>query len=176
MRTTVLFAAVVLFVTMLSARAGRLDIAIVQFSDERDQASIEASLGKVDLMKVVNSDRMETGVSGLRGGDVLFVQSVPATSGMSFSNSTRLGIQRADVEGALSGSNVSVRVTIFQGVKVGLRKFRSTEYTGAGSVAGGGARLISYSQSTNKSQTMVKDRSTTITYKLTTIMIAQYQP
>jgi hypothetical protein len=177
MRTSVLFAAVVsLLAASLSVHAGQLNIAILTFADERDQASVEEALDKIDLMKITDSDRTETSVRGLRGGNVVFVQSLPASIGTSFASSTRLDNMRADVSGSLGGSGVSVKVMILEGVKVGLRKHREWTYEGRGSLAGGGARLISFRQSTGTSMTMVKDRQKTITYSTTTVMLAQYIP
>jgi hypothetical protein len=177
MRTLVLLAAVVSFLAApLTAQAGRLDIFILQFVDERDQASIEEALGKVDMLKVTNSDRTETSVKGLRGGNVIFVQSLPISTGQNFASSTRLDNRRADVSGTLSGSSVSVRVTLMEGVKVGLRKYKEFVYEGAGAIGGGVPHLISINRSTNKTMEMVKDRQRTITYDSTTIIIAQYTP
>lgn len=177
MRTSVLLAAVVsLLTTSLTAHAGRLDVFILQFTDDREQALIEEALPKVEMLKVTNSDRTETSVKGLRGGNVVFVQSLPISAGQNFASSTRLDNRRADVSGSLSGSSVSVKVTLMEGVKVGLRKFKEFTYEGAGAVGGGVPHLISIQRSTNTSMTMVKDRQKTITYDSTTIMIAQYTP
>jgi hypothetical protein len=177
MRTSVLLAAVVsLFAASWTAQAGRLDIAILQFVDDRDQASVEAALGEVNLLKVTDSDRTETNVRGLRGGNVIFVQSLPISAGQSFSSSTRLDNRRADVSATLSGTSLSVRVLLMEGVKVGLRKYRETIFEGAGPVGGGRPHLLSFQHSTNKSMTLVKDRQKTITYDLTTIVIGQYTP
>jgi len=178
MRTFALLAVVVVSLLSLShtAQAGRLDIFILQFIDDRDQASIEEALGKVDMLKVTNSDRTETSVKGLRGGNVIFVQSLPISAGQSFSSSTRLDIRRADVSGTLGGSSVSVRVTLMEGVKVGLRKYKEYVYEGAGAIGGGVPHLISIQRSSNKTMEMIKDRQRTITYDSTTIMVAQYTP
>lgn len=177
MRTLVLLAAVVSFLSApLTAHAGRLDIFILQFIDDRDQASIEEALGKVDMLKVTNSDRTETSVRGLRGGNVIFVQSLPISAGQSFSSSTRLDNRRADVSGSLSGSNVVIRVLLMEGVDVGLRKYKEFSYEGSGAIGGGVPHLIAIRHSSNKTMEMVKDRQRTITYDSTTIMVAQYTP
>lgn len=177
MRTPVLFASVAaLFVASLAARAGRLDVAVLQFSDARDPAAMSEALRQVDLRKVTDSDRTETSVPGLRGGNVIFVQSLPVPAGGQFASSTRLTNQRADVSGSLAGSNLTVRISILEGVKVGLRKFRESVYEGTGSIAGGEAQLIGIKQSKNKSQTVIKNRSQTITYEFTSIIVAQYTP
>ncbi len=176
MRTTVLFAAVAsLFAAALSAKAGRLDLAILQFADARDPGEIAAALQKVDFLKVTDSDRTETSVGGLRGGDVVFVQSIAVGNG-AFGSSTRLGNQRADVSGSLNGSNLSVRITILQGVKVGLRKYRELNYEGSGALASGQAQVIGIRTSKNKTQTVVKNRSQLISYETLSVVVAKYTP
>lgn len=170
-----LAAAVSLLAATLSAKAGRLDIAILQFADARDPGQIAAALQQVDLLKVTDSDRTETSVPGLRGGDVIFVQSLGVGNG-AFGSSTRLGNQRADVSGALNGSNLSVKITILQGVKVGIRKYRELNYEGSGVMAGGQAQIIGMRKSKNKSQTVIKNRSQLITYESTSVIVAKYTP
>jgi hypothetical protein len=107
---------------------------------------------------------------------VVFTQTLGVAAGGKFANSTRLGNQRADVSGSLNGSNLSVEITILEGVKVGLRKFRQNSYAGAGSVAGGVPRLIAVRQSKGKTQTAIKGRATIQEYNYTTIIVARYVP
>jgi hypothetical protein len=148
----------------------------MQFADKREPADIVAGLGKVDLVKITDSDRTETNVTGLRGGWVVFAQSLGITPGGSFASSTRLTNQRADVAGSLNGSNLSVKISILEGVKVGLRKFTENSYEGSGSVAGGVPQLISIRQTKNKTQTSIKGRTTITHMNFTTIIAARYTP
>jgi len=174
MRTHVLSAALAaLFLAPLAAQAGRLDIAVIQFTDKRDPAIIAEGLRSVDLAKVTDSDRTETNVAGLRAGWVVFSQSMAVSPGNSFSTSTRLTNQRADVTGSLNGSKLSVQITILEGVKIGLRKYRQSSYSGSGSVAGGGPQLISVTRSTGKT---ANSRGRISSYDFTTIIAASYTP
>lgn len=177
MRTSVLLATFAcLLASPLSAYAGRLDIAILQFKDKRDTAAMADALHTVDLMKISDSDRTETTVPALRGGDVVFTQSIGVGSGGKFANSTRLTNQRADVSGSLNGSTLSVQITILEGVKVGLRKYRQNTYSGSASVAGGVPQLISVRQVSGKTQTAIKGRAQIISYDYTSIIAACYTP
>jgi hypothetical protein len=177
MRPTILFAAVLsLLVAPLTAQAGRLDIAVMQFTDKRDPEAMAAALREIDLVKITDSDRTETSVPALRGGWVVFTQSIGVNPGGQFASSTRLTNQRADVSGSLNGSNLSVKISILEGVKVGLRKYTENTYEGSGSVAGGVPQLVGIRQTKNKTQTAIKGR-TTITYmNFTTIIAARYVP
>jgi hypothetical protein len=170
-----LAAALSLVLAPFTAQAGRLDLAVMQFSDARDAAAMDQAVKEVDLMKVTDSDRTETIVPAIRGGWVLFTQSIGVGSG-AFANSTRLGNQRADVSGTLNGSNLSVRISILEGVKVGLRKHRENVYEANGSVAGGVPQIVGIRQSTGKTQTAIKGRATITSYNYTTIIVARYQP
>jgi hypothetical protein len=173
MRTTVLFTALAsLFLAPMAAHAGRLDIAVIQFTDKRDPAIIADGLRGVDLAKITDSDRTETKVAGLQSGWVVFSQSM-SLSGGSFATSTRLTNQRADVTGSLSGSKLSVQITILEGVKIGLRKYRQSSYAGSGSVAGGVPQLISVTRSTGKT---ANSRGHISSYDFTTIIAASYMP
>jgi hypothetical protein len=174
MRTSVLFAALAtLFFAPLAAQAGRLDIAVIQFTDKRDTAMIAEALRSVDLPKITDSDRTETKVKGLSAGWVIFTQSLNVSPGGKFASSTRLTNQRADVSGSLHGSDLSVQVTILEGVKIGLRKYRQNSYAGSGSVAGGVPQLIAVNRSTGKT---ANSRGRVSSFDFTTIIAAVYTP
>ena len=157
----------------LSVFAGRLDIAVIQFNDKREEAEIAAALRGVDLAKITDSDRTESMVPGLRSGWVTFAQSLTVTPGSKFSSSTRLASQRADISGVLSGSKVSVQITILEGVKVGLRKYRQSSYAGSGSVAGGVPQLLSFTRRSGKT---ANSYGRILTYDYSTIVAACYTP
>lgn len=177
MRKPVLFvAAISLIFASLSARAGQLTIAVMQFSDDREPSVISQSLASVDLAAITDSDRTETNETGVRGGWVIFAQTLNVNPGGSFASSTRLGNQRADVSGSLNGSNLNVRITILEGVKVGLRKHRENTYEAAGSVAGGVPQLVGLRQSKGKTQTAIKGRSKIELVNFTTVIAAKYTP
>ncbi len=177
MRTPVLFAAALsLFLSSAALRAGQLEIAVMQFSDARDPSAVSAALNGVDLAGITDSDRTETSVPALRGGWVVFTQTVGVNPGGSFGSITRLGNQSANVSGALNGTNLSVKITILEGVKVGLRKHRENTYEATGSVAGGVPQLIGVRQSKGKTQTAIKGRSSIVYVSFTTIVAAKYTP
>lgn len=176
MRLTVLFAALAtLLLTSLPAQAGRLDLVVLQFSDARDLDAVSAALREVDLLKISDSDRTETSVPALRGGWVVFTQSI-GIGGGAFGNSTRLSNERADVSGSLNGTNLSVQITILEGVKVGLRQYTERTYQGSGSVAGGYPQIVGVRQSKGKTQEAIKGRSKIVETNFTTLVIARYRP
>ncbi|MDD5198318.1 MAG: hypothetical protein PHC88_00815 [Terrimicrobiaceae bacterium] len=175
MRIPLLLAAVS-FLTPLAAHAGRLDIAVMQFTDPRDPTAMAQALNGVDLAQITDSDRTETNVPALRGGYVVFTQTLAVSPGGKFASTTRLTNQRADVSGSLNGSRLSVSIRILEGVKIGLRKFRESLYTGSASVAGGVPQLISVAQRIGKTQTAIKGRATIVSYNYTTIIAARYTP
>lgn len=174
MRISAALAAV--FLITLNAHAGRLDLFVLQFPDARDVNEVSAALEGADLVKITNSDNTETKIPALRGGSVVFVQSIGVSGNGKFGNSTRLSDERADVSGSLSGSNLSVEIAIEEGVNIGLRKFRRSVYAGSGSVAGGVPRIISVKQGKGRSQIAIKGDAKLTTYGYTTMLIAQYTP
>lgn len=175
MRTLLSAVAVALFASS-SVLAGRLDIAVLQFSDARDPDAVAAALQQVNLLEITNSDRTETNVPALRGGNVVFVQSLGVPGNGLFANSTRLSNQRADVSGSLKSGVLSVEITIEEGVDVGLRKFTRRSYSGSGSVANRGVQLLSVKQSKGRTQTAIKGQAKLTSYDFTTIVVGQYTP
>ena len=177
MRTSVLLAAIAcLAAAPFTAHAGRLDIAVLQFTDKRDTSAMAEALRSVDLLQISDSDRTETKAPALRGGYVVFTQSIGVSSGGKFASSTRLSNQRADVSGFLNGTNLAVQIIVLEGVKVGLRKYRQSTYSGSGSVSGAVPQLIAVQQSSGKTQTAIKGRAKIISYDFTTIVAACYTP
>jgi hypothetical protein len=171
MRTSFL-CTLALFLLASSALAGRLDLAVIEFSGPRDPDALAAALRTCDLSKVTDSDRTETKDSALQAGWVIFTQSF-GISGGRFANSTRLANQRADVSGSLEGSHLSVEVTTLEGVKIGLRKYRETHYAGDGSVAGGVPRILSIKQIKSKT---ANSYGQVLTKEFTSVLVARYTP
>lgn len=162
-------------VTSTLAHAGQLNLAVLQFTDARDPSEITSALAQVDLLKVTNSDRVETNVAGLRGGYVVFAQSIGVPSSGNFGNSTRIGNQRADVSGSLGGGRVNVEIAIEEGVKVGLRKFTRSVYSGSGEISRV-PQIISIKQSKGRSQIAIKGDAKLTSYNFTSVLVAQYLP
>lgn len=156
--------------------AGRVDLAVLQFSDARDPDAIAAALQEVDLLQITNSDRTETNIPALRGGNVVFVQSLGVSGNGPFANSTRLSNQRADVSGSLNSGKLNVEITIEEGVDVGLRKFTRRSYSGSGLVSSKGAKLLSFKQSKGRTQTAIKGQAKLTSYDFMTLVVAQYTP
>jgi len=174
MRTSVLFAAFSLLLFLpLTAHAGRLEIAVIQFKDKREPEMVAEALRQVDLAKITDSDRTETKEKWLTSGWVVFAQSLNVSPGGNFASSTRLTNQRADVSGSLNGSQLSVEITILEGVKIGLRKYTQRSYAGSGSVAGGVPQLISMARGSGKTANSFGKVSS---YDFSTIIAASYTP
>jgi len=158
------------------ASAGRLDIAVIQFPEQKTPEQLDAALAHVRLFEISDSNRTMTKEDALKGGYVLFAQSVPAAPGSTFNTSTRIRDDRADVEGQLAAGSVSVTVTMRSGVKAGLRRFEKFVYTGSGSLPAGAPRVLSIRQVTGKSPNLVKGQGRVEVYNYTTAVIAQYTP
>ena len=116
--------------TVATLVAGRLDVAIIQFPEEKAPAELESALAKVNLSEMTNADRTRTTQPYLKGGYVLFAQRLPASPGSSFSTATRLKNASAEVEGQLGAGSVSVSISLMEGVKAGLRTFQKKVYSG----------------------------------------------
>lgn len=155
--------------------AGRLDIAVIQFGSERTPEELAAALSRSNLSEITNSDRTITSENELKAGNVLFAQSFVASPGARFATSTRLGNQRADVEGQLGSGRVSVNIDIIEGVKLGLRNYATSNYNGSGPVSAA-PQIISMKQTRIKGPQVEKGQTKMRTLYLTTILVAQYQP
>jgi hypothetical protein len=161
-----------LFLLATSAFAGRLELAIIEFSGPRDPDKLAEALSTADLAKMTDSDRTETKVPVLQAGWVTFTQSF-FISGGRFANSTRLSNHRADVSGSLDGTHLSVEITTLEGVKIGLRKYRESRYAGDGSVAGGVPRILAIKQVKSKT---ANSYGQVISKEFTSVLVARYTP
>jgi hypothetical protein len=154
--------------------AGRLDLAVVQFPEEKGPAEHEQALGSVKLFELTNSDRTRSNQAYLKGGTVLFAQRLSALSGSQFSTSTRLKNSSADVEGSLGRGTISISISLMEGVKVGLRTFEKKVYTGSGSLSSGPPRVLGVRQFKGRFPSVVKGQTKMESYFLTTVVLAQY--
>ena len=162
--------------TVATLVAGRLDVAIIQFPEEKASAELENALAKVNLSEMTNADRTRTSQPYLKGGYVLFAQRLPASPGSSFWAATRLKNASAEVEGHLGAGSVSVSVSLMEGVKAGLRTFQKNVYTGSGALPQGSPRLLGIRQIRGRFPSIVKGQSKIESYHLTTVVVAQYTP
>jgi hypothetical protein len=173
---TILFRLLVAFSTVASLVAGRLDVAIIQFSEEKTAAELESALAKVNLFEITNADRTRTTERYLKGGTVLFAQRFPVTSGSNFQTTTRLKNESADVEGRLEAGRVAVSISLTEGIKAGLRSFQKKVYVGSGPLPSGPPKLLSVRQSSGRLPSITKGQTKMKTYHLTTVVVAQYLP
>jgi hypothetical protein len=156
--------------------AGRLDIAVIQFPEEKTPEELDAALARVNLFEMTNSNRTMTREPYLKGGYVLFAQSLSVSPGATFGSSTRIKDERAEVQGSYTGGTLSVTIDISEGVKAGLRSFQNKVYSGSGSLPAGAPAVISLRRIKGKSTQVVKGQSRLEQYQLSTAIIAQYTP
>jgi hypothetical protein len=156
--------------------AGRLDLAVIQFPEEKAPAELEKALANVNLFEMTNADRTRTTHPYLKGGYVLFAQRLPAAPGTSFSTSTRLKNASADVDGHLRTDSISLSISLMEGVKAGLRTFQKKVYTGSGPLPPGSPHLLGVRQVRGRSTNVVKGQTKMEGYFRTTIVAAHYAP
>ncbi|MFY8268107.1 MAG: hypothetical protein ACOVLK_01805 [Terrimicrobiaceae bacterium] len=147
-------AAILLAFQTLAACAAQIDLAVIQFPEPKTAVELAAALQGVSLAEITNSNRTMTGVPSLKGGTVLFAQSIPATPRLE--SATRLGDTRADVQGTLKNNALHVEIKLSEGVKAGLRRFASRTFSGSASLASGKAQVVSLRTLVSKTQTSVK--------------------
>lgn len=155
--------------------AGELHLAVVQYASDKDPALLAEGFASVDLFEATNGDSVLKGDDYIRGGSVVFAQSVPASPGSRLTTSTRIGVDRAEVQTALNGTNLSATISIFTGVQQALRSFTERTYRGEGNVAGGRPVLINVQRSSGKTANNIKGRMTIKEVGYTTAIVAQYR-
>lgn len=153
---------------------GRLDVAVVQFPEEKSLAELEQALDKVDLFEMTNADRTRATHPYLKGGSVLFAQRLFASPESGFATLTRLKNASADVEGRLGAGKISVSISLMEGIRAGLRSFQKKVYTGSGPLPTGSPRVLGVRQVRGRSANVVKGQTRMDTYFLTTVVLAQY--
>lgn len=164
----------VVVVSPQTASAGRLDIAVIQYGDARDANEQATAFAGEDLFKITDSDSVESSNAAIRGGKVVFAQSIVNSPGSSFAYSTRIGGSRADVSGSLASSNVQVEITVQEGVNIGLRKFRSNSYSASGAISAGQASIIGIQASRGKTASAIKGKQQVVNTNFSTLIVAQY--
>jgi hypothetical protein len=162
--------------TVVTLVAGRLDIAIIQFPEEKAPAELENALAKVSISEMTSADRTRTTQPYLKGGYVLFAQRLQASPGSSFWTATRLKNASAEVQGHLEAGSVSVSISLVEGVKAGLRTFQKKVYTGSGPLPPGSPRLLGVRQIHGRFPSTVKGQTRMQSYHQTTVVVAQYAP
>ena len=160
--------------SLATVTAGQLDVAVVQFPEEKTPAELENALAKMDLFEMTNADRTRTAHSYLKGGHVLFAQRLFALPGSQFSTSTRLKNSSADVEVNLGAGTISVAISLMEGVKAGLRSFQKKVYTGSGPLPPGSPHVLGVRQLKGRFPNVVKGQTKMESYFLTTVVLGQY--
>ncbi len=156
--------------------AGRLDVAVIQFPEEKTPAELQSAFNTINLFEIANADRTRTANAYLQGGYVLFAQRLPAAPGSSFSTSTRLKNLSAEVAGRLDRDSIALSISLMEGIKTGLRTFQKKVYAGSGPLSAGSPRVLGIRQVRGRSANVVKGETRMQSYFLTTIVVAQYGP
>lgn len=162
--------------TFSNLTAGHLDVAVIQFPEEKTPEQLNAALAGLNLAEMTNSNRTMTRESYLKGGYVLFTQSLPVNRGTGFQSSTRIKDARADIEGWLGGGDLDVTISLMEGVQAGLRSFQKSTYRGRGPLATGTPRVLSIKQTKGRAPSVVKGKTSIDRYVLTTVVVAQFTP
>lgn len=163
-------------VSLSTTLAGRLDVAVVQFPENKSVEEIEAAFSAETLFDVTNSNRTMSSEKDLKGGYVVFAQSLPLNRGGSFGSSTRINNERADVQGRLGSDSAEVSVELVEGVKAGLRSYQNRVYSGSAPLPNGVVRVLSMRQIKGKAPYVVKGQAKMEVYGLTIVLLAQYTP
>jgi hypothetical protein len=155
----------------LAANASQLDLAVVQFPEVKTVGELDAALAKVNLAGITNSNRTMTTESYLKGGYVIFSQSLPFAD--RFASSTRLSNSRADVEGRISGGNITVKITLSEGVAAGLRRYSSRTYEANASLVPGQPRILGLRQVSGKTTLAIRGQATSSETNFCSVIIGQ---
>lgn len=162
--------------SLATLTAGRLDVAVVQFPEEKSPEELNAALAGESLFEMTNSNRTMTKVSYLKGGYVLFAQSLTVAPGSAFASVTRIKDERADVQGRYAGGSLTLSIELMEGVKAGLRSFQNKIYSGSASLPAGAPSVLSIRRIRGKAPSVIKGQTKVVKYDLTTAIIAQYTP
>jgi hypothetical protein len=161
--------------SLVTLLAGQLDLAVIQFPEQKNLAELQSAFATVNLFEMTNADRTRTSNTYLKGGNVLFAQRFLAAPGSSFSTSTRLKNVGAQVTGRLDHDSIALTVSLVEGIRAGLRTFQKTVYSGSGPLSAA-PRVLGFRQVRGRSPHVVKDQTRMQSFSLTTIVVAQYAP
>jgi len=163
-----------LFLSSASMFAGQLDVAIIQFPEIKTAEELNAALAGVSLAEITNSDRTMTGESYLKGGYVIFAQSLPVSVGQRFASGTRLKNSRADVSGSLGASDLSLSISLSEGVEAGLRRFSRRTYEASAPLSAGQPQVLRLQQVSGKTQSTIKGQATVKDVNFCSVIVAQF--
>jgi len=172
-----IFAAAVLgLFAVTSLQAGRLDLAVIQYGGHLGPEDLAPGFAKVQLMDITDSDRTVTKEEAVKGGWVLFAQSLTMSRGNTVVVSTRLRNDRADTVAKLGASDVSISVSLIQGVKLGLRNFVKKVYSGTAPLPNNVTTVLGIRQFRVRGPKVIKEKAEMTTTDYTTVVVAQYVP
>jgi len=150
-------AALVFLLQTLSALSAQLDVALVQFPEVKTTEELNTALEGVILSDMTNSNRLISQNANLKGGVVVFAQSLSPTS--SFETSTRLETSRVDLTGMLENNSLKVEIRLSEGVEGGLHRFVSRTFSGSAPFSAGTARVLSLRTIKGKTNSVSKGKS-----------------
>jgi hypothetical protein len=178
MKKTFLFAlllAAALLVRPATVIAGTLDLAIIQLNGLAEIEEINDALRGENLASAAFGDRFQVKNARLRGTPVLFSQTLGVTPGRPFGSSTRIGGQRAEVEGKLGSNDLQARIVLSEGMEANLRRFSQSVYQGNGPLVPGAPRVLGLRQVDLRQPSTVKGRAKMTTTQLSVVLLYQYR-
>ena len=162
--------------SLVTLLAGQLDIAVIQFPEQKNPTELQSAFATVDLFELTDADRTRSSNAYLKCGYVLFAQRLRAVPGASFSTATRLKNSSASVTGRLDHATTALSISLVEGIKAGLRAFGKKVYTGSGPLPPGAPHVLGVRQVRGRSSSVVKEQTRIQSYFLTTVVVAQYAP
>jgi len=166
---------VALLFSTLGVTGGTLDLAIIQFNGLAEVEEINEGLKGETLAKAAFGDRFQVKNSRLRGIPVLFAQTLGVNPGSAFGSSTRIGGQRAEVEGRLGATDLQASIALSEGMEANLRRFSRSVYKGSGPLVAGQPRVLGLRQVDLRSPSTTKGRAKMTTTQLTVALLYQYR-
>jgi hypothetical protein len=167
------FAAVL--ITSTATFAATLDLAIIQLNGLAEVEELNAALQGENLAKATVGDRFQVKDSRLKGVPVLFAQTLGVNPGSAFSSSTRIGGQRAEVEGRIGANELQATIALSEGMEAHLRRFSRSVYQGKGPLVAGPPRVLGLRQVDLRQPSTTKGRAKMTTTQLTIVLIYQYK-
>ena len=164
------------FFTSGALVAGKIDLAVIQFPENKAPADLEEALKRVSLFEITDADRTRTAEAYLKGGYVLFAQRLPVSLGASFWAVTRLKNLSADVRGRLEAGGAAISISLTEGVRAGLRTFQKSVYTGSGKLDSGVPRLLALRRTSGRFPSVIKGQTKMESFQSTTALVAQFSP
>lgn len=164
-----------LTLTAITALGGTLDLAIIQLNGPAEVEEINDALRGETLSKAALGDRFQVKNSRLRGVPVLFAQTFAANPGNAFKSSTRIGVQRAEVEGFLGMNDLQAAVALSEGIVGNFRRFSRSVYQGKSPLVDGQPRVLGLRQVDARAPTTTKGRAKITTTQSTIALLYQFR-